>query len=389
MNPDKIGKFIYELRKEKNLSQYQLADMIPISRQGVSKWERGKTTPDPQTLLKLSELFNVSINELLVGERLSNNSIEALEETTLSIIDQSNKKIKKIKRVTNIAITTIILLLLSFLSYYFINSYNTTKVYTIYGKSRNFITTDGIMIITKEKMYLKLGKLKNKNNNEIKNLKLYYKTNNKKNIMIEDTDIDNMLIKDNIGYYEKIRENISNNIEKSIYLEITYNENEKEIIKLNFVKDFSNIKLFFTKEQKGETKKVVQDVNQVEVKKEETKPVIEESVEEEKQINPKIVEEPKEEIIEEEIKEEEKEELEITSEQIINKIKEVCIKDLDSYVCEYSDILIFYSEIENQIIIMQNDNILDDYNISLNQHICPTDNCLQEFNTIIINNLFS
>ena len=304
MNPDKIGKFIYELRKEKNLSQYQLADMIPISRQGVSKWERGKTTPDPQTLLKLSELFNVSINELLVGERLSNNSIEALEETTLSIIDQSNKKIKKIKRVTNIAITTIILLLLSFLSYYFINSYNTTKVYTIYGKSRNFITTDGIMIITKEKMYLKLGKLKNKNNSEIKNLKLYYKTNNKKNIMIEDTDIDNMLIKDNIGYYEKIRENTSNNIEKSIYLEITYNENEKEIIKLNFVKDFSNIKLFFTKEQKGETKKVVQDVNQVEVKKEEIKTVVEELVEEEKQINPKIVEEPKEEIIEEVIKNE-------------------------------------------------------------------------------------
>ena len=61
MDPEKIGKFIYTLRKEKNLSQYQLADLIPISRQAVSKWERGKTTPDSLTLIKLSEIFNVTI----------------------------------------------------------------------------------------------------------------------------------------------------------------------------------------------------------------------------------------------------------------------------------------------------------------------------------------
>ena len=111
MNQDKIGKFICELRKEKNLSQYQLADLIPISRQGVSKWERGKTIPDTQTLIRLSEIFDVSINELLKGERLKNNSIEELEETTLSILDQSNKKTKTIKRITIISITIIGILL--------------------------------------------------------------------------------------------------------------------------------------------------------------------------------------------------------------------------------------------------------------------------------------
>ena len=387
MNPDKIGKFIYELRKEQNLSQYQLADLIPISRQGVSKWERGVTTPDPQTLLKLSELFKVSINELLVGERLENNSIEDLEKTTLSILDQSNKKTKQIKRITATAITVIVLLLLSFLSYYFINSYNTTKVYTIYGKSKHFTTTDGLMIITKEKMYLKIGKLKNKDNNEIKNIKLYSINKNRKSVMVEDSDIDNIVIKDNIGYYEKIKENTTHNMVKNIYLEITYNEGEKETIKLKFVKDFSNVNLFFPKEQKGETKKLALDATQVEVKKEEivkkTQSVIEETPKENNQINEKRVEEAKEQTPEE------PEEETLTIDQIINKIKEVCIADLDSYVCEFSNILIFYSELENQIIIFKDDDILDDYNINSNEHTCLANDCSQEFNNIIRNNLFS
>ena len=384
MNPDKIGKFIYELRKEKNLSQYQLADLIPISRQGVSKWERGVTTPDPQTLLKLSELFKVSINELLVGERLENNSIEDLEKTTLSILDQSNKKTKQIKRITATAIAIIALLLLSFLSYYFINSYNTTKVYTIYGKSENFTTTDGLMIITKEKMYLKLGKLKNKNNNVIKNLKLYSTSDKKKNVMVEDNDIDNIVIKDNIGYYEKIRENATHNVINNIYLEITYNEGEKEIIKLNFVKDFSNINLFFPKEQKGETKKLAQNVTQVEVKKEEIveeiKPVIEETPKENNQINEKRVEEePNEPVVTEQ-----KEEV-ITPDMITNKIKETCTLDAGSYICGYDNysIMLMYYEDTNKITLYKNFNIMGDYLLNENDYACIVEGCKNEFETVI------
>lgn len=70
MDQQKIGKFICNLRKEKNLSQNQLADMTPISRQAVSKWERGITIPDSSVLIKLSEIFTVSINEILAGEKI-------------------------------------------------------------------------------------------------------------------------------------------------------------------------------------------------------------------------------------------------------------------------------------------------------------------------------
>ena len=393
MNPEKIGKFICELRKEKNLSQYQLADMIPISRQGVSKWERGVTTPDPQTLIQLSELFNVTIDELLRGERSENNSIEKLEETTLSILDQSNKKTKTIKRITTISISIIIILLLAFLSYYFINSYNSTEVYTIYGQSKNFTTYDGLMIITKEKMYLKLGKLKNKNNLEIKNIKLYYTRDNKKEKMVEDTEADNIVIRDHIGYYSKIKETNLQSIIKNIYIEITYDDNQKEIIKLKFVRDFSNNNLFFQKQQKqshiNEEKEVKEETvpkeeekkeeKKEEEKKEETKPVVKETPQPSQTPQP---EEPKQ--------DETPTEPEITIEQIINKIKEKGTIEDGTYTYGNDDytIMIMYYENTNKIEYYKNYNLIETYDIGRNLTVCKIDNCEVEIDDMIKNYLF-
>ena len=71
MDKEKIGKFILELRKEKNLTQEELAELIPIDRGAISKWERCITIPDSSTLLILSRIFDVSINEILCGQRLT------------------------------------------------------------------------------------------------------------------------------------------------------------------------------------------------------------------------------------------------------------------------------------------------------------------------------
>ena len=71
MDSKVIGQFINELRTENGLSQYQLDNMIPISRETVSKWERGITTPDSSTLLVLSKIFDISINEILLGRRFT------------------------------------------------------------------------------------------------------------------------------------------------------------------------------------------------------------------------------------------------------------------------------------------------------------------------------
>ena len=393
MNPEKIGKFICELRKEKNLSQYQLADMIPISRQGVSKWERGVTTPDTQTLITLSELFDVSIDELLRGERSENNTIEKLEETTLSILDQSNKKTKKIKRITIVSTIIISILLLLFLSYYFINSYNTTNVYTIYGQSKNFTTYDGIMIITKEKMYIKLGKLKNKNNLEIENIKLYYTKSNKKVKMVEDVEADNIVIRDSIGYYEKIKENNSKSLIKNIYLEITYKDNQKETIKLKFVRDFSNNNLFFKNQKTGKSqteKETKEEIQPAEEKKvEETKPTIQETEtkkEEPKQEQPKEENKPQE-----QQQEPQPTEPVITTEQIINKIKETGTFEDGTYTWGNSDytIMIMYYEGTNKMEYYKNYNLIGTFDNERSITICTIDNCEAEINNIIKDYLFS
>jgi len=60
-----IGENIAELRKRKNLTQQELADILIYSDKSISKWERGESTPDIEVLLKIAELFEVSINYLL------------------------------------------------------------------------------------------------------------------------------------------------------------------------------------------------------------------------------------------------------------------------------------------------------------------------------------
>lgn len=70
MNQEKIGKFIAKKRKEKSITQEELANNLGISKNAVSKWERGICLMDLSLLKPLSENLNVSINELLAGEEI-------------------------------------------------------------------------------------------------------------------------------------------------------------------------------------------------------------------------------------------------------------------------------------------------------------------------------
>ena len=61
MNPEKIGSLILQLRKEKNLTQKQLSEILGVSDKTVSKWERGAGCPDISLLRDISKIFNVDI----------------------------------------------------------------------------------------------------------------------------------------------------------------------------------------------------------------------------------------------------------------------------------------------------------------------------------------
>ncbi|MBR2466589.1 MAG: helix-turn-helix domain-containing protein [Clostridia bacterium] len=69
MDQIKIGKFIAECRKKNGLTQMQLAEMLNITDRAVSKWERGIAMPDTSIMLMLCDIFGISVNELLRGEK--------------------------------------------------------------------------------------------------------------------------------------------------------------------------------------------------------------------------------------------------------------------------------------------------------------------------------
>ena len=66
---NQIGKNIRSLRTEKGMTQDQLAEAIHVTRQAVSNWENGKTEPDIDTLTRIAEIFEVSIERVLYGEK--------------------------------------------------------------------------------------------------------------------------------------------------------------------------------------------------------------------------------------------------------------------------------------------------------------------------------
>ena len=83
----KVNEKIYSLRKENHMSQEELADKIGVSRQTVSKWELGESSPDFDKIAPLCELFNITADELLRDKKIE--SVKTPEEDKPDIIKAS------------------------------------------------------------------------------------------------------------------------------------------------------------------------------------------------------------------------------------------------------------------------------------------------------------
>ena len=88
MDQIKIGKFIAECRKKKNLTQAQLAEKLNITDRAISKWETGKAMPDSDIMLDLCDILGIKVNELLCGEMIE---IEHKDEQLNELIFQMAK----------------------------------------------------------------------------------------------------------------------------------------------------------------------------------------------------------------------------------------------------------------------------------------------------------
>lgn len=83
MDSKKIGQFLAELRKQQNLTQEQLAEKLGVTGKTVSRWETGVYTPPADCLLQLSQLYSITINEILTGRRLEEEEYRPAAEENL------------------------------------------------------------------------------------------------------------------------------------------------------------------------------------------------------------------------------------------------------------------------------------------------------------------
>ena len=92
MDQIKIGKFIAELRKEKEMTQKELADKLGVTDRAVSKWENGRGMPDVSLLRKISDTFEITVNELLSAEKIDDkDKAQKLEENYFCAVDSKIK----------------------------------------------------------------------------------------------------------------------------------------------------------------------------------------------------------------------------------------------------------------------------------------------------------
>lgn len=116
MDQVKIGKFIAQCRKNKNLTQMQLAEKFGITDRAVSKWETGKTLPDSSIMLELCELLGITVNDLLSGEvvkmdhynkEMENNLLELVKQK-----EQSDKRLLSAEVLIGITATVVLFALI-------------------------------------------------------------------------------------------------------------------------------------------------------------------------------------------------------------------------------------------------------------------------------------
>lgn len=98
MNSEKIGAFIKALRKEKNLTQKDLAEILQCTDKAISRWETGRGIPEISFLIPLSKALGISVNELLMGEKFPEEEIkEKTEQLIVETITHTDKKIGGLK----------------------------------------------------------------------------------------------------------------------------------------------------------------------------------------------------------------------------------------------------------------------------------------------------
>lgn len=286
MNNENIGKTLKEYREKKGLTQEQLANKLYVPRQNISRWELGKRQIDTQSLMKLCIALEVPLDEFLLKANGNRSFKDELEEISgkeikpseskivetpkiknsrktnkkekdknpniridktdvyniiLSLYDDVNKTKKKIKKYFTIFLISILIILVCMTLFIITSLYNAVSIYNINGSNDSINVSNGIFVITRDKIYFDLGTITNNTDKEINDIELYYydKKNNRSLVFKNEgyNKDKNIILHDFIGYNEYFNYDELDYILKSLTLELTLEDETIETVDLETVKE--------------------------------------------------------------------------------------------------------------------------------------------------------
>lgn len=264
-NQENVAKTIIKLRKEKKLTQKELAKQLGLTAQSVSKWERGLCLPDIFLLPDLCKILGIEIEELITGKKTkkSSNNNQVIMKS-LKLYDDNNKKKYFKKTFTIFFLLITIIAVISIM--YAINNYNKIKIYDISSNNED-LSLNGKVIFNPQNKIIMFNKFKYNDiytgtikEIKVKALLITLEANEKIIFSLGSLDFEEESKPQNINKalnemsidisYEN--ENDTGLIEDDlddIYIVLNYidsNNNEKKLsFKLNSLKEFSNNSLFY------------------------------------------------------------------------------------------------------------------------------------------------
>ena len=164
MDQKKIGSFLRELRKEQRITQEDLAEKLNVSSRTISRWETGSNMPDISLLIEIADFFDVSIPEIINGERKSEKMDEEVKEVAEKLSDYADaEKVNIIKEIRKLSIGGVIALI----AYFIIDTTGTASKNIILGKISLYCETLVYVTVIMIALYSTglLSKIQRKNKN--------------------------------------------------------------------------------------------------------------------------------------------------------------------------------------------------------------------------------
>ena len=151
MNQEKIGKFIAQCRKEKNMTQQDLSEKLGVSSKTVSNWENGRNMPDLSLFKPLCEELDINLNDFLSGEKVKETEYQKkLEENIIKTINFSNNKLKNKNNFIGLMLITFSVLISITAIAIFPSESSWGSLYSVFGA---IISLIGISKFTKRLTY--------------------------------------------------------------------------------------------------------------------------------------------------------------------------------------------------------------------------------------------